>query len=198
MTDTTTDARAKLAAFIHEAGLTMTCEPIPERTTFTEAWKGSKGFHYRCRLTKPGGFWYQCEYSMGRGVLRMWAKENADTVLNGHKFGDSWDALCLKAMSTQGTRESIMEEALLNTVAARIFRPDAVDVVSALLMEQSGMSPHETFREWCARMADDFGMTWTNPADAVDAYDNARLALAFLSRSFGDNLQSATETAGEL
>lgn len=203
MTDTTTDARAKLDSAIHAAGIAMTCERIAERTTFRDAWKGSDGFHYRCKLYNDGlpgtsGSFYQCEYSVGRGIIRRWAKDHADLVLKGHKFGDGWDALCLKAMSAQGTRESLMEEALLNTVAARIFRPDIVDVVWSLLMDASGMSPHETLREWCKRMSDDFGMTWTNPVDAIEQYEDARIALGFLDRAFGGNLQTVTETAGEM
>lgn len=196
MTDTTTDARAKLAAMIHDAGLTMTCEPIPERTTFTDAWKGSKGFHYRCKLTKPGGFWYQCEYSVGRGVVKAWIHGNQTAVRKARPVFGDWEPHAVKDVLPP--RESVMVAAMVDDIGKRVFRPELVDVVSSLLMDQSGMSPHETFREWCARMTDDFGMTWTNPADAVDAYDNARLALAFLSRAFGDNLQTATETAGDL
>lgn len=69
----------------------------------------------------------------------------------------------------------------------KIYKPALFDIVSSLLFDAADVSPYADFRTWI----EESGMTWDNPADALDCFNQCQAAARFLREAFGDSADRA-------
>lgn len=182
-------ALEELSALVQSLGVTMTAEPCERPGSKMDAHAG----HYRCTLRGKQRSVYRdkrdathtCEYSVGSGILARFAAEGCPV---GIEFGSRWDPADFKAprWRFRGGGVSLHQESALRNVR-KAFRPDLVDVFSALLRDVQGYEPDMTFRAWCAEMlAQGIADQKTNPADVLEMFESVRDASRFLHSIMDD------------
>lgn len=187
--DAPVPARAELAVALEAFGWRSSArlyDPVPEhRKRFASKMDPHAG-HYRVTVSAPYSrnrrpeapiHQIEFDYSVGSGIIARWAGEPGRSR---EAFGKGWDPRDFRAPRWRsGSRMSLHQFERWPRIL-KAFRPELVDLVCSLLLDSAdvGARPGATFREW----VDDSGLEWTDPADALEAFEAANRADGFLRR----------------